>query len=135
MPRTRTYLDASVLIAAVNGNEQASAEAMALIAEPNREFAVSEYLRLETLPKYVRENDLNKVAFIEEFFRSAVSCILPSMPVLNRALQLSKAYNVNGIDALHLGAAEAAQAQEIFTRDRNQMNTAGVLPVLWLGPT
>jgi predicted nucleic acid-binding protein len=111
MPKTRTYLDASILIAAANGDEAASADAMALISEPDREFAVSEYLRLETLPRYVRDNEPDIVAFIEEFFRSAVACIEPSMTVMNRAMHLSRTFRVNGIDALHLGAAEAARSR------------------------
>jgi predicted nucleic acid-binding protein len=135
MPKTRTYLDTSVLLAAVNGNEQASADALALLSEPTREFAVSEYLRLEALPKYVRDGDANKVAFIETFFQNAVLCIEPSMPLMQSAMQFSKTSRVNGIDALHLGAAQLSHAQEFFTRDRDQMNAGGsVLPMRWLGP-
>jgi hypothetical protein len=48
---TRTYLDASVLIAAFQANGQAAILAMEALNDPDRQLVVSDFLRLEVLPK------------------------------------------------------------------------------------
>jgi hypothetical protein len=50
---TRTYLDANILIAAFQGEGDGAMAAIAALDDPDREFVVSDFLRLETLPKPV----------------------------------------------------------------------------------
>ena len=46
-----TFIDAGVLIAAARGRTEVSAQAMAVLDDPDRTFASSEFVRLEVLPK------------------------------------------------------------------------------------
>jgi len=48
-----TFVDAGVLIAAARGTANVSAKAMAILDDPNRSFASSEFIRLELMPKAV----------------------------------------------------------------------------------
>jgi hypothetical protein len=48
---TITFVDAGVLIAAARGRTEISAQAMAILDDPDGTFASSEFIRLEVLPK------------------------------------------------------------------------------------
>jgi len=50
---TRTFLDAGILIAAVRGQEDEAARALAILADPERNFVTSNFLRMEVLPKAI----------------------------------------------------------------------------------
>jgi len=134
MPGIRTYVDASILIAALKGTEDVSEIAMDLLEDSKREFVVSEYLRLETFPHYIHDESENEVAFLEEFFRAAIVCTQPSMELMARAYKMAIAHRLTALDALHLGAAELAQADEIVTRDTDWLRASGTLPVKYFGP-
>jgi predicted nucleic acid-binding protein len=47
----RTFLDASVLIAAARGNDELGTRAMAILDDGDREFVASPFLKLEVLPQ------------------------------------------------------------------------------------
>lgn len=47
----RTYIDANVIIAAFQGEESVARRALQVLDDPNRELVVSDYLKLEVLPK------------------------------------------------------------------------------------
>jgi hypothetical protein len=47
----RTFIDTGVLIAAARGQNDFAARAMAILDDPNREFASSIFVKLEVLPK------------------------------------------------------------------------------------
>ena len=47
---TRTFIDASVLIAAARGKAAQAQEAMEILDDPDREFVSSDFTRLEVLP-------------------------------------------------------------------------------------
>ena len=49
----RTFVDTGVLIAAARGSPSVAAAAMKILADPEREFASSVFVQLETLPKAV----------------------------------------------------------------------------------
>ncbi len=46
----RTFVDSGVLIAAARGNEDVARQAMAVLDDPEREFASSPLVKLEVLP-------------------------------------------------------------------------------------
>ena len=50
---TRTFLDAGVLIAAVRGQEEEAARALAILEAPERTFIASDFLKMEVLPKAI----------------------------------------------------------------------------------
>ncbi|WP_337906958.1 nucleic acid-binding protein [Iningainema tapete] len=65
---TRTFIDSGVLIAAARGEGAIAERAMAILQDPNREFASSIFLKLEVLPKAIYNNRTNEVRFYEEYF-------------------------------------------------------------------
>jgi hypothetical protein len=91
----RTYIDASVLIAAFQGDELTSRRAMEILDDPERELVVSDYLRLEVLPKPIFLNRLEEVEFMQEVLDCAAEDV-PSSPHLTaRALGLAAKYNIH----------------------------------------
>ena len=51
MTKTKTFVDANVLIAAWRGNAELLQKSMEILDDPDREFIVSDYLKLEVIPK------------------------------------------------------------------------------------
>lgn len=70
MPK-RTYVDACVLISAFRGDEPSASAALAVLGDPARVFVVSDYLRLETLPKPTFHKNDAEVTFYSAFFHAA----------------------------------------------------------------
>jgi hypothetical protein len=65
-----TFVDAGVLIAAARGRPEVSAQAMAILDDPDRSFASSEFVRLEVLPKALFNKKSNEAEFYNEFFQA-----------------------------------------------------------------
>lgn len=63
-----TYIDSGVLIAAARGDADLSPIALSYLADPNREYITSDYVRLEVLPKAVFHRRQEEVDFYNEFF-------------------------------------------------------------------
>jgi hypothetical protein len=66
---TIPFVDAGVLIAAARGTSDVSAQAMAILDDPGRTFASSEFIRLEVLPKAVFNTKAKETEFYTAFFR------------------------------------------------------------------
>ena len=67
----RTYIDASVLIAAYRGKEPECWRAFEVIDDPDRSFVVSDYLRLEVLPKPTFYKRTEEIEFMREIIEAA----------------------------------------------------------------
>jgi hypothetical protein len=65
------FLDAGILIAAVRGQEDEAARALAILEDSERSFIASDFLRLEVLPKALYDQRPAKVALYERFFSKA----------------------------------------------------------------
>lgn len=65
-----TFIDAGVLIAAARGRTEVSAEALAILDDPDRSFASSEFVRLEVLPKALFNRKSAEAEFYLEFFHA-----------------------------------------------------------------
>ncbi len=72
-----TYIDSGVLIAAARGDTQLSTLALPYLADPNREYITSDYVRLEVLPKAVFHKREEEAEFYNEFFRSPSAKFIP----------------------------------------------------------
>jgi predicted nucleic acid-binding protein len=113
-----TFVDAGVLIAAARGMNTVSARAMAILDDPNRSFASSEFIRMEVLPKAIFNRKLSEVEFYTEFFR-AVSYWPGNLDaVAARAYELAVEFGLAAMDALHLAAAVAVGAEEFITTEK-----------------
>jgi predicted nucleic acid-binding protein len=114
----RTYLDANTLIAAFRGDHPAADNALALLADPDRTFIASAYLRLETLRKPLFYRRENEIAFMETYF-SGVSLWVPTdYALVAWALDLASQLDIGAIDALHAAAALRGEAEVFVTVER-----------------
>lgn len=108
-----TFLDASVLINATRGSDPArKMRAVSVIGDPNREFAASQYLRLEVLPIAVLYKKKKEIALYERYFNAVTTWVDPAA-LLVPAYDLACQYGLGAIDALHLLAAMTAGAEFI----------------------
>ncbi len=110
----RTYLDASVLIAAFRGNDMLSRRAMAILDDPGRQLVVSDYVRLEVLPKPTFLKRSEEVEFMRAVLDSAED-IVSTRELTGKALEFASAHDMTPVDALHVGAAVVAQVDELVT--------------------
>jgi predicted nucleic acid-binding protein len=111
-------VDTGVVIAAWEGDEPASQRAIEILADPDREFVVSDILRLELLPQPAFHGYLDKVAFYEEFLHLATVDVQITPERTAGALQIARAAGTHACDALHLEVARSAEAHEFITTER-----------------
>lgn len=111
--RRPTFVDSSVLINAVAGKDPArKLRALSILADLNREFVATKFLMLEVLPipsKYHLKRELN---FYLRFFNQVTTWVDEST-LIQPALNLACQYGLGDMDALHLAAAQAANAEFI----------------------
>lgn len=118
MPAVPTFLDSGVLMAAFQGNSEAHALARQIIDDPQREFLLSDLVRLEVLPKAVYHNRTDEVYFYEAVFESALTVASTDPKSVDRALALAKQYGLGAVDACLAEAAITLNAHEFVTTER-----------------
>ena len=114
----RTYIDANVLIAAFQGEEKVAHRALEVLDDPNRRLVVSDYLRLEVLPKPTFHKRQEEIDFMQAIFEGATENLGTSSELTGRALDLASKYDMTPIDALHVGAAAVAGVDELVTMEK-----------------
>jgi predicted nucleic acid-binding protein len=114
----RTYLDSCVLIAAWKGEHAAAERIYEILNDSTREFVVSDFIKLEVIPKPTFNKNNSEVQFYNEFFKGAATNISPSSEVTDRALDLACKYDLEPMDAIHAGAALFAKADEFITLEK-----------------
>lgn len=114
----RTYVDANVLIDAFQGEESVSYRALAVLDDPDRTLVVSDYLRLEVLPKPTFHKNETEVAFMETVLQSARENVTTTPELTARAIGLASRYDLAPIDALHVSAAVIAGVDEMVTMEK-----------------
>lgn len=117
MPKSRTYLDANVLMAAWQGQGDVAQQAMQILDNPEREFVVSDALWLELMPKplYHKQND--EADFYNALFEEADN-IPWQVDVLNKACEVATKYGIAAMDAIHVAIALAAGADEFVSGEK-----------------
>ena len=113
----RTFLDAGVLIAAVRGQEDEAARALAILEDPERSFIASDFLRMEVLPKAIYYQRPAEVALYERFFSKA-DLIPVSAALVTQAYTEACTFGLSALDALHVAVAKASGAEEFITTER-----------------
>ena len=114
---TRTFLDAGVLIAAVRGQEEEAARALAMLEAPERSFIASDFLKMEVLPKAIHYQRPAEVALYERFFSQA-RLIAVSAALVTQAYTEACTYGLSALDALHVTVAKAGGAEDFITTER-----------------
>lgn len=113
----RTYIDAGVLIEAFRGTNPRAVRALRVLDDPDRKFVVSDYLRLEVLPKPTFHNKREEVEFMQAVFENAEN-VKTSSELTGCALAMASKYDMTPIDALHIGAAAVADVDEFVTMEK-----------------
>jgi len=109
---SRTFLDAGVLIAAVRGQEDEAARALAILEAPERSFIASDFLKMEVLPKAIYYQRPAEVALYERFFSKA-DLIPVSAALVTQAYTEACTFGLSALDALHVTVAKAGGAEEL----------------------
>ncbi|NES00012.1 MAG: type II toxin-antitoxin system VapC family toxin [Symploca sp. SIO1B1] len=118
MSRNITYLDSGVLISAFRGIQSFSIRANQILNDENREFASSRFVQLEVLPKATFNKQQDEAEFYETFFSAVVYWATDLEEITQSAYQLSCAYGLAAMDALHVAAALQTKADELITTEK-----------------
>ena len=111
-----TFISAGVLITSVRGQNPALQQrALAVLNDPQREFASSEFVKLEVLPKAVWVRNQAELAFYERFFNGVSHWPDNNDDVIARAHFEAAAYGLGTVDALHIAAAALLGVAELVT--------------------
>jgi hypothetical protein len=117
MSSLRTYLDSNVLIAAWRGEVLAKAWSRAILDDPKRQFVVSDFVRIEVMPKPAFYRQTDEIAFMEMVLN--FSEYISTTPVLiQRAIRLASQYDIAPLDALHVSAAIEVGVDELVTLEK-----------------
>lgn len=115
MPNIKTYLDSCVLITAFNGTEENSAKAFQILDDPNRQFVISDFTKLELLIKPTFHKNKDELEFMQAYIDCAVEKVEPSAELIAKALDLGFKYNLKSIDAVHVSATLTSNADQLVT--------------------
>lgn len=118
MFKKRTFIDANVLIAAFQGTDEISKKALTAIDDPDREFIVSDYLRLEVIPKPRYNGREEEVEFMEAFFQNAIEEVHSTPSLTSLAIELASGHDLQPLDALHASTAVQAKVDEFITLEK-----------------
>lgn len=116
--KTRTFLDAGVLLALTDTKHPKFKAATSLVSDPRRVFAASIYLQLETLPKFVYFNHRAQVEVLRAYFYQVKYWPRQPQKLTSDAYKLAQQYGLGGMDALHITAAVQAGCTEFFTTEK-----------------
>lgn len=116
--KKRTYIDANVLIAAFQGEELVARRALQVLDDPNRKLVVSDYLRLEVLPKPTFHKIQEEIDFMQVIFDNASENVATSPELTGRAVAMASKYDMTPIDALHIGVAAISGVDELVTMEK-----------------
>jgi predicted nucleic acid-binding protein len=115
---TITFVDAGVLIAAVRGRTEVSAQAMAIFDDPERTFASSEFVRLEVVPKALFNRKSQEAGFYSSYFQAVTHWPDDTDAVVKHAYDMAVRFGLAALDALHVAAALSVGADELITTEK-----------------
>jgi len=118
MSKTKTFVDSNVLITAFQGIEEIWQKAMEVIDDPERDFIVSDYLKLEVIPQPTFHQRYEEIQFMETFLDNAAEYVRANDQITNEALTLACQYSLGAKDALHAGTAILSKADELITLEK-----------------
>jgi predicted nucleic acid-binding protein len=114
----QTYVDSGVLIEAYRSASPLATIALAILNDGNRTFVTSAFVRLEVLPKPTFHQRHNELAFYNRFFAAATVTVPLTRALVDLAMQRAETFARSAVDALHVAAAERANADELITAER-----------------
>jgi predicted nucleic acid-binding protein len=113
-----TFIDSGVLITAARAIGESSEKALAILEDDEREFASSEFLKLEVIPKATYNQKITEVEIYETFFDDVVYWASDLEQVMRDAYSIGCQYGLAAMDALHIAAALSVNASEFVTTEK-----------------
>ena len=94
-----------------------SLQALLILDEPDRQFASSPFVQLETLPKSIYQRQIAEQDFYQTFFDNVKHWANDVVSIVPQAQTIAEKYGIAGMDALHI-AALAIGAEEFITTEK-----------------
>jgi predicted nucleic acid-binding protein len=85
------------------------------LEDPSRSLVLSDYVKLETLPKMRYNKWHDQVTATEALFNNAEVYVRSSEAIIAKAEKIASTYGLAGMDALHAACAITADADELLT--------------------
>ena len=114
-----SFIDSGILIAAARGNAPRSQLALDILADSDRVFGSSIFIKLEVLPKSVCYKQTLESEFYEAFFQGVTHWMSDLETLTQSAYQLACTYGLSGLDALNVAAAILLEADEFITTEKS----------------
>jgi predicted nucleic acid-binding protein len=116
-----TFLDSNVLFTAYRGQPAERASCLAIVNDTGRSFVASPFLYLETMPKAIYHRNTREIEFYEEYFGDRVKVTVNDVESIVRiAKEEAERCGIAAMDALHVAAAYLAEAEVLFTLEREE---------------
>jgi hypothetical protein len=113
----RTFIDSGVLIQAIRGEENLSQKALNILADSNREFVSSIFLKMEVLPKAIYNKQSSEAKFYQEYFDSVTYWAMDINQIILNAYREASQYGLGAMDALHIASAVLKQHRYLIILD------------------
>ncbi|MBD2387897.1 type II toxin-antitoxin system VapC family toxin [Cylindrospermum sp. FACHB-282] len=113
-----TFIDAGVLVTAARGVGEMSEKALSILEDSEREFAASDFVKLEVLPKAIYNRQTTEAEFYEAFFSAVTYWANDLEQIVEDAYKIGCQYGLAAMDALHLAAALSVGAEEFVTTEK-----------------
>ena len=114
----RTFVDTDVLICAFRGKEPFASAAFRILDDPERQFVVTDILKLELLPKARFHKQDDEISFYQSFFEKASHFVPITPDTTGEALALASKYDLTACDSLHIECALRAEAKQFVTGEK-----------------
>ncbi|MBW4671376.1 MAG: PIN domain-containing protein [Cyanomargarita calcarea GSE-NOS-MK-12-04C] len=113
-----TYIDSGILLSATDGVSRIAEKSLEILGDLNREFASSEFVKLEVMPKAVYNKQTEESQFYEEFFSDVIYWVNNLEQIVQDANSIACKYGLAAMDALHIAAALSVDAEEFVTTEK-----------------
>jgi hypothetical protein len=103
---------------------------MAILDDPERMFASSEFVRLEVLPKALFNRKSQEAEFYSAYFQAVSHWPDDTDTVVTHAYDMAARFGLAALDALHVAAALSVGAEELITTEKRSKplhRTTGIL--------
>ena len=102
---------------------------MEIIEDPDREFIVSDYLKLEVIPKPTFFENHDEVQFMQAFMDNASWQVNATPLITTQAIALACRYGLSAMDALHAETAIEAKADEFITIEKSTRPLSRIIEI------
>ena len=113
-----TFIDSGVLVTAARGVGEDSEKALEILADSSREFASSQFIKMEVIPKAIYNRKTAEAEFYESFFSAVTYWSNDIEKVIQDAYNIACQYGLAAMDALHVAAALSVGAEEFVTTEK-----------------